>query len=308
VTGFVDPTGLKLLEVVAPVRDLAHGMVKVAQAMALEHGQLPAALSPAMDELARETSCAGSWSPTPLHLGQSIGSLCIAAAQDHLLSLCYLLTPPADGSDFRAPVVGHMALARAVAETSGRVSWMLEPGIAYEVRASRAVAELLYSRNERAKIDDGSRTLMTRLKADVRAECASRGLMFSSDDGARITVGERRPGNAAAVDHLFRTMVEPSFAKRMYSYYSGAAHGVLWALLESVNASSPKVTSLDPDTRSMYASARSLFSCVAVATEAHRRAFEIRSDHMGWEQPARWHELTRELEATVSSTTFIEDS
>jgi hypothetical protein len=282
-------------------------MAEMAQAMALDHGQLPAARSPAMDELAREASCAGRWSPTPLHLAQSIGSLCIAAAQDHLLSLCYLLTPPADGSDFRAPVVGHMALARAVAETSGRVSWILEPGIAYEVRAGRAVAELLYSRNERAKIDDASRALMSQLKADVRAECDERGLMFSSDEGARITVGERRPGNAAAVDHLFRTMAEPRFAKRMYSYYSGAAHGVMWALLESVDLST-KVTSLDPDTRSMYASARSLFSCVAVAAEAHRRAFEIRSDHMGWEQPARWDELTRELEATVTGTTFIEES
>lgn len=188
-----DPTGLEMLKVVSPLRETVRALVIGGQELNGTNGVTPAADSPGMRELAAEASFAGAWSADPLHLAQTIAGMCVAAAEDHVLTLCAVLSVSADSEQFRGPVFGHLALARAAAEAAGRGAWLLESGIGYEQRAARAVGELLYSRVEQARAT-GDWSTVEVYRSAVRDECTARSLAFKFDKGGRITVGEDRPG------------------------------------------------------------------------------------------------------------------
>jgi hypothetical protein len=220
-------------------------------------------------------------------------------------TFCDLLKPRPDGELFRAPPYGYAPMVRAAAESAGRAAWLLEPGIAYERRVARGIAELLYSMGERAKIDPTTVAIFETFRAEVEAECSTRGLAFKCK-GNEVTVGELRPGNARVVKHLFRTM-PPEFAPRFYSYYSATAHAVVWALVEHVDFDSPVPSAFGADLHNIYASTRALFTGLAAAAECYRRAFEDRLAIMGW-PASRWGEITDCLEKTVKSMKFDEPS
>jgi hypothetical protein len=291
-----DPSGLQILGAVAPLRDVVRRLVREAQRIGDAAGRLPSANSPAMDELANQTEYAGRWSTDPMRLAQSAAGLCLHATEDHLETLCTVLDACPGAEHFRAPIFGHMPLARAAVETSGRAGWLLEPGIPYSRRATRGVAELFYSRweNSRATGDD---RFFASLKVEVEAECKARGLAFDFDRG-RVTVDEPRLGNEAVVRHLFRR--KPSrLARTMYGYYSGVAHGVLWALVENVDLDHAPSSSLEADTRPLYSDARKIAMSLALAAEGYRIAVADRWDHMNWGS-AEWDAGVASLDAFVS--------
>jgi hypothetical protein len=145
-----DATGLKLLEAVAPLRDLLSELVAEAQHIRDAAGDLPAAESPAMAEIANEDAYVGAWAQQPLKLAQSIAGMCLAASEDQLATLFVVLSKCDEAATFRAPAFGHMSIARSVVESCARAGWLLEPIISYEDRATRAIGELLYSNWERA--------------------------------------------------------------------------------------------------------------------------------------------------------------
>src|SRR2546430_204341 len=111
-----DPTGIKVGEAVAPLRELVDELVEEAQATRQRAGRTADANSPAMREFASQEKYAGEWSADPLRLAQSLGGLCLAAAEDHLQAMVTLLTTPPGVDQFRAPVFAHLTLARAVVE------------------------------------------------------------------------------------------------------------------------------------------------------------------------------------------------
>jgi hypothetical protein len=220
-----DATGLKLLEAVAPLRDLLSELVAEAQHIRDAAGDLPAAESPAMAEIANEDAYVGAWAQQPLKLAQSIAGMCLAASEDQLATLFVVLSKCDEAATFRAPAFGHMSIARSVVESCARAGWLLEPIISYEDRATRAIGELLYSNWERARATQNQDDFQ-QLRENVRSECDQRGLPFACKAG-RITVKVSRPGNHAAVRLLLRSKPD-RFAETMYSYYSAIAHGVLW--------------------------------------------------------------------------------
>jgi hypothetical protein len=98
----------------------------------------------------------------------------------------------------------------------------------------------------------------------------------------------------------------PEFARRMYGYYSGAAHGVAWALLESIDMATLPSSGLEANTRYLYSSARGLFAALAVAAESYRRAFQTRLEYMRWDD-TDWLERTVALETEVKRVTFVDE-
>lgn len=290
-----DPTGLRLLEALVPLRDVVRRLVREAQRVRESAGRLPDANSPAMAEIAKQDAYAGRWSPGPLRLAQSVAGLCLDATEDHLETLCAVLDGCPGAERFRAPVYGQMPLARAAVECAGRASWLLEPGIPYERRASRAVGELLYSRWEQARAS-GDSSFYDTLKVEVAAECKARELKFKSQ-GGRVTVGERRLGNEAVVTHLFRRK-PPRLPRTMYGYYSGGSHGVVWALLESVDLDAEPLSPLGANIRLIYADARRIALALAMAGEGYRVSVGDQWEYMGWGSP-EWDAGVAELEANV---------
>jgi hypothetical protein len=290
-----DPSGLRLLEAIAPLRDAVRGLVEEAQRIKEDAGRLPDAGSPAMAEIAKQADYAGLWSPDPLRLAQSISGLCIAAVEDYIQTLCSALEVCPGADYFRAPVYGHMPQVRAAVESSGRASWLLEPGIAYKTRAARAVADLLYSRWEQSRAT-GRDNLYKELRAKVETECRRRSLQFKCQRGL-VTVGEDRPGNEAVVRHLFRGKPR-RLARTLYGYYSGGSHAVVWALLESVDLEGGPPPALGTDTRYLFADARRLGMALAAVGEGYRIAVEDQWEHMGWGS-ADWDAGVKELETLV---------
>jgi hypothetical protein len=122
-----DPTGLKLLESIAPVRDIARKLVQEAQAIKDAVGRQPAADSSAMTEFAAEASYAGAWSPEPLHLARSLGGLWDAAVSSELLEV------HAAG---RAEVAGKVEAAR------GALDDLLAACKTHDARTLAAVQQL----------------------------------------------------------------------------------------------------------------------------------------------------------------------
>lgn len=290
-----DDTGMKLLDSIAPLRDVARRLVAAAQAARSVAGRVPGVPSPALDELAAEGKYAGAWGQAPLHLAQSSGNLCLGVAEDVLETLCSALDACPGATYFRGPAFGQAPLARSVVESAGRAAWLLEPGISYEARAARAEAELLYSRWERARATDDFDEFHA-FRDDVKSECTKRELAFNCGGGF-VTVGEDRPGNRRVVEHLFRSKSE-RFRRTMYSYYSGISHATLWALLESVDFASGPPSSLGPDTRLIYTSTRKLLTALTVAAEGYRLGVADQWAHMGWGS-SEWDEAVEHLEATV---------
>ena len=118
------------------------------------HGHQPSARSVAMADIAREARYIAMWGdnwPTPVQDAHTFGGMTLTAATD--FGLCY--ADLFDGE--RAPVYGHLALARAGLEACVVSSWLTDPRSDTEERLKRALCEQIYSGWEmrRLSIDEG---------------------------------------------------------------------------------------------------------------------------------------------------------
>jgi hypothetical protein len=106
------------------------------------HGHQPAAVSVAMDDLANEARyaarCGENWLG-PIRDTQTFGGMTLVAATDYGRRYADLFTGE------RAPVYGHLVVARAGLEACVISSWLNDPRIETAERIKRGLCELVYS-------------------------------------------------------------------------------------------------------------------------------------------------------------------
>lgn len=126
-----------LSPVVSAVRDFAIAVRDVSPG----HGEIAAADSHAMREISDEQAYAqrsGGWQG-PVTDTHTLGALTLRAAADYVRSFADAF------SVGRAPLYGHMVLARAALESSVICWWLSEASIARDERVKRGLSEYIYS-------------------------------------------------------------------------------------------------------------------------------------------------------------------
>jgi hypothetical protein len=116
-------------------------------AAAPRHGDIAWAGSPAMAEISDESGYTGrsGWD-APLGDTHLLGSLTLRAATDYVRMFAEALNAS------RAPLYGHLVLARAALEASVVCWWLSEPGIARDERVKRGLSEYVYSAVEEQRL------------------------------------------------------------------------------------------------------------------------------------------------------------
>lgn len=130
-----------------PLVEALHEFSAVVDAVAPRHGRTPWANSLAMREIADEHRYSGpsGWDQ-PIHDTHMLGDLTLRAAADYVRTFAEAFL--AD----RAPVYGHLVVARAALESSAVSAWLSEPGIARDARVKRGLSDFLYTAVEESRL------------------------------------------------------------------------------------------------------------------------------------------------------------
>lgn len=193
---------------------------------------VPAADSPAMTEIAAESSLSCDRWREPVMAAHAVIRMSLFAVNDHLRSYAHLFeTEP-------IPVFSHLVVARAAVETAGLVSWLADPSCTVEQRVMRYQVYRLVNANAMGygHAPDGARVKAVEVRTDVREGCQARGWTYRSGKNKSVpTVGtETLPTPRQLIDAVVATAPEVGpFGSLLWWYLSGVTHGQQHALMQS---------------------------------------------------------------------------
>jgi hypothetical protein len=211
----------------------------------------------------------------PIGDAQTLGSVVLLAATD--AARCY-------GELFagtRAPLFGHLVLARSCMEACVVSKWLSDPKITPVERQRRTLAELLYSAKEIKRLgmeETGKADERIALWMGVAAEL---GWTVSKDTKPRVD-GAGRPPMAQGIDHLLMDAGAARLGRVQWSYLSGVSHTVWFALRQAfigelvhTQAFGPTVAPIGTESKSVYPQTLCLLRALRVTAQA-------RMTYMGW--------------------------
>lgn len=216
------------------LKRLARILEKVTQALAAsgaEYGWSPASDAPAQAEWASDAWLKGRWGTQPVQDAYRTSLIALPSVIEHATALQHSLHP-----EFR--VFPVHTLARALAETSSRVAYLLEPGVDPEERARRHLNDELFARREDVLLSsefEDDYAISTREHhagaiEDIVCEARERNWPTVRDRRKEVWLHPLRPNNMV----LIRTVVERTGAAAEPNYFyrvtSGVGHGQLIAL------------------------------------------------------------------------------
>jgi len=253
----------------------------VEAALGPRHGGLPDPESDAMKELASEGeySARSTWK-NPITDTHSFGSLTLWAAADYVGSFAATL-----GAE-RAPIYGHLALARDALEASVVSFWLNERGIAYDERVKRGLCEVIYSANEVKRLgltEDADAALTEALEW---ADAFTWGVSFPR--GKPEVDGTKRRSVPEGIRSLLVDDEEAKLGRLLWSRLSAVTHvtwwGLTWALdLPDAPAGGSGFTTVPVGTDSSRVLLQALCILRALRVVATER-FAL----MGWVGDAEW--------------------
>ncbi len=265
---------------VEPYRSSLSSMVALARRIRQEHGYLADANSEAMDEIAEEARYRHDWSQEPVMGAHSWAGILLAAAEDHILSICRLVVG-------EPSLFGPQCLARASLEAAGRSEWFTESGIGVRRRVARWQTERLHNLYQLKRLGKLSPS-----EAADRAKVitgAARSLGFDILQGRRRPhpmIQEDRPAGAEVFRRLLVDATgENGLGHTMFAYLSANDHATVYGLMQSMSEHGPPT----PDGRvlghmSMDSHATTLL--LAVVTIGYLRSVQSHRNLMGWTDQA----------------------
>lgn len=216
-------------ELIGPARDSLTAMVVASRQRREEAGLLPAADSPAMGELARESELAGEWGDDPLKQAHVLGSLLITHAEDCAAAMCRdLVSDP-------VPTWASGVLARSAIESASRAYRVFEVGIGDRARVARAMTERIYSINEQLKMLEGSEEAQrTSLEERVRRISSAGEAHAFELVGKPVALDEVRPKGTQVVSDCAGALGDAGLGASIFKYYSAVTHATAYALNQNV--------------------------------------------------------------------------
>lgn len=265
---------------VTVLRDLTTAVGTAAE----RHGHQPWADSPAMAELTVEAT----WTPRlpeghrPVTTAHALAELVLVAACDCGRSYAELYTGD------RAPIYGHMVLARAVLEACAVSSWLAEPGIDAEERAKLGMCELLASAAARERLpwigDDDQRT-------QLRTQAQAMGWDVRGDQRYPVVGGASRPSTDEGIDALLGPGTGgPGYGRPLWTNLSGVLHGRLYGLTTAIGDPIERASGTVPEVAYVGTGSMLVDPYSFAIIRALRRAGSTRMQLMGWTD-GEWDEV-----------------
>jgi len=257
------------------------------------HGHQPSANSRAMWDVATQASqkyeTRSEW-PTPLQDTQTFAGMTLLAASDY--GHCYASLFTGD----RAPVFGHLGMARGVLEASVVTAWLSEPGIETIDRIKRGLCEQMYSTSEldRLKIPDNGANADRVERWKRVADAFGWGVAWNRTKP--VIDGESRPNIPDGIDALVLDESKGTLGRVQWSYLSSVLHVTWYGLRQAIIEDPPDNPLLGPSLAGVGTESKSVNSQSLCLLLALRRAATKRMIYMGWVDD-EWQEACRQSAA-----------
>jgi hypothetical protein len=224
------------------------------------HGLIPSAESRAMAELNDERRFRTANWEEPVRNAHSYGQVLVAPLADHLASLAAAAQHSVIGPSF-----AHLALLRAIMETSTLASWLLEPAIGVERRIKRSLTYRIDNADNLTRLRSGAARTSAKA-ARKRAREVVDALGWSFIDGA--VAGERLPHAKRDFSrYAFAPAAGDNFDDVLWNYASAMGHGTFYAVAQPLREPPDHVPDpLDPrgSVRAVVTSAEQVATYAAV--------------------------------------------
>jgi hypothetical protein len=259
-------------EAMAPTVAVLRSLTDAIKEAAGRHANLPGANSVAMQDLAAQASGvvnATGWDE-PIGNAQTLGSVDLYAASDAALF-----------SGTRAPIFGHLVLARSCMEACVVSEWLSDPKITSVERQRRTLVELLYSAKEVKRLgieEPGKADERIALWMGIADEL---GWDVSNDTKPRVG-GVGRPPMARGIDRLLMDAGPARLGRVQWSYLSGVNHTVWFALRQAFIGEVVAAPSLGASLVPIGTESKSVYSQTLCLLRALRVAAQARMTYMGW--------------------------
>lgn len=280
---WVDATvfGEALAPVTQQIRDFTSAVRMVG-----EGRKLPSADSPAMREISAESDWAqrSGWE-APFADTHSLAALTLRAANDYVRTFADTFNTD------RAPIYGHLVLARSALESSVICWWLCEPGITRDERVKRGLSEYIYSAVEEQRLD-----LVPGAAQHVAAfiDHATRlgwqvedynGKPWSSKSRGKPCVdGVGRPPGASGIAGLLTDDETSKIGSVQWSRLSAISHVTFWGLRAAFDDGAAVSNPLSGRVEvPVGTDARSVYLQVICMLKALRRAADAMFELMGWQ-------------------------
>ncbi|MDQ6946525.1 MAG: hypothetical protein M3256_09690 [Actinomycetota bacterium] len=260
---------------IEPIRVSLLDLVEQTRGLRETAAFLPAADSPAMDELAQEPAFAGAWAKEPVRDAHSTSWLFLNGAEDLITAMCRLFADPTP------TVYAHVVLARSALECCARAAWLAEPGIGVKRRVARGLNERLYSLAEQAKLPGAPQDpeRRRRILDEAKRQSFAR---LSSGSQSVVALEERRKGGTAIVKWLFEN-AQVDLGEVVYRFWSSVAHGTIYGLVQSLDPHVPQAHGLDSlTTVGMAVRTDQVQSVMAAAGIAYAEVGRVHRQLFGW--------------------------
>jgi hypothetical protein len=157
----------------------------------------------------------------------------LIAVTDHAASLARLITDPELNGCLAVEAVAHSAV-----ETAARSWWLVEPGLTPRERASRFLADQLFSAYQaeelahRMKWPNGVVGISPEAD-EIKAKCDELGLKYDANRSTPAVNGQSRPGSTSLVAALMRDTIYSASHPLVYALTSATTHGTHFALMRA---------------------------------------------------------------------------
>jgi hypothetical protein len=270
---------------IAPARNALRDLLLLADDIGYSSGQVPAADSRAMKEIAEQFRFNGDspWGNDPVQAAHAEAQLLLLGANDSANSMARLL------SSDPTPLYAHTVLARSALEHAGRSWWLMDPEIGVKRRVARGMNERIFALTEssRLPLDDERRRAQKRRTAllDIGVELGFRKVR---DNKKRPALDEQRPGQTEIIRKLLATGDDRRLGQILYGFFSAVAHGTLFGLSNSVKLDAPEVPKIPGFTfGGAYTRSSEVVIVLSAVLIGLGEAIDRRNKLFGW-QSADW--------------------
>jgi hypothetical protein len=287
VDAVTDDGDTTMVEALKPAVDALIGIANAYEKTVRSNGQIPAADSPGMRELAEQQRFVNQAWTQPVDNAHSIVSLLTYAAVDHTRGFAHLFAQPP------TPTYAHLVLARAALEAFGACSWLCEPNIGTENRLKRSlVIELDDALNRKRYGLPDIRAKGKEILAQIRRGGELTGWTIIANDRQQVVDGVVAPSMGDMIAEAVGSagVTDPHSGssttfKAVWSYLSGVAHGYTFALFQSLMPSETDtpidgLARMDITTNSLSVHIMGV-AVASAATTCIDRVFGL----MGWTDP-----------------------
>jgi hypothetical protein len=243
------------------------------------HGHLPsAATNVAMSDLAAEGKYAERFGDDwlgPVRDTQTFGGMTLVAASDYGDCYADLFTGA------RAPVYGHLVVARAALEACVVSSWLNDPKIETEERIKRGLCELFYSTWEVRRLKVEEEGAAANVEAYERMASQS-GWEVKNNRGKPVISGTQRPSIGPSIAEMVLGDRTQDLGKVQWSYLSSVVHVTWWGIRQAVVEGPGDDIGLGPSTGMIGTESNAVNTQSLCLLRALRHAGTARFTMMGW--------------------------